>query len=197
VPPLVAPAATIYRSHHLASISRPAPVLLIVGPSPVSLDPGLRSRVYFPGMIAETTALTTGAVAQRAGVPLDTVRYYERRGLLRKPPRTAAGYRLYPGDTVRRVTFIKRAQALGFTLEEIAELLALRISSEDGCRAVERQARAVIGRIDAKVAELSRMRSALGRLATACHGDHLPDECPMLAALDSQPLNGHADDAAR
>lgn len=148
-------------------------------------------------MITETRVLTIGALARRAHVPLDTVRYYERRGLLPEPPRTAAGYRQYPEDTVRRVTFIKRAQAMGFTLEEIAELLALRMTSGNGCRAVERQARVVIGRIDGKVAELTRMRSALGRLATACHGDHLPDECPMLAALDPQPLNGHADSPAR
>lgn len=122
---------------------RPGPVLLIVGQSPVSLDPGSRSRVYFPGMITETRALTTGALAQRAHVPLDTVRYCERRGRLPEPPWTAAGYRQYPEDTVRWVTFIKRAQAVGFTLEELAELLALRMTSGDGCQTVERQARVV------------------------------------------------------
>jgi MerR family copper efflux transcriptional regulator len=152
-------------------------------------------------MMAEALALTIGAVARRARVPLDTVRCYERRGLLPVPPRTAAGYRQYPVDTVRRVTFIKRAQALGFTLEEIAELLALRITAEGGpeggCEAVERQAQAAIGRIDTKLAELTRMRGALARLTTACRGTHLPDECPMLAALDTPSFEDHADDTAR
>ena len=143
-----------------------------------------------------TAGLTIGAVAQRARVALDTVRYYERRGLLTPPPRTAAGYRQYPADAVRRVIFIKRAQALGFTLEEIAELLALRTRADGACDAVEHQAEETIGRIDAKLAELARMRGALVRLATACRSAHLPDECPILAALDPVPPATHADDAA-
>lgn len=128
--------------------------------------------------------LTISAVAQRARVPLDTIRYYERRGLLPAPPRSAGGYRQYPADAVRRVTFIKRAQALGFTLEEIAELLALRIIPGGICDAVERRAQAAMVRIDAKLDELTRMREAISRLATACRSDHPADECPMLAALD-------------
>jgi hypothetical protein len=83
--------------------------------------------------------------------------------------------------------FIKRAQALGFTLEEIAELLALRLTPNGGCEAVERQAQAAMVRIDAKLAELAQMRSALARLATTCRSNHPPDECPMLAALDELP----------
>jgi DNA-binding transcriptional MerR regulator len=122
-------------------------------------------------------------------VPLDTVRYYERRGLVAPPPRTPAGYRQYPVDAVRRVRFIKRAQALGFTLEEIADLLALRVTPEGGCEAVERQAQATITRFDAKLAELARMRSVLARLATECRGPHLPNECPILAVLDTPALD--------
>jgi DNA-binding transcriptional MerR regulator len=122
-------------------------------------------------------------------VPLDTVRYYERRGLVAPPPRTPAGYRQYPADAVRRVRFIKRAQALGFTLEEIADLLALRVTPEGGCDAVERQAQTTITRLDAKLAELARMRSALARLATECRGPHLPNECPILAVLDTPALD--------
>jgi MerR family copper efflux transcriptional regulator len=146
-------------------------------------------------MRSEIQALTIGAVAQRARVALDTVRYYERRGLLPPPPRTPAGYRQYPVDTVRRVTFIKRAQALGFTLVEITDLLALRSTADGSCDAVEREAQAAIARIDTKLAELGRMRSALDRLAATCRTAHLPAECPLLAALDASPPASDADPA--
>jgi MerR family copper efflux transcriptional regulator len=146
-------------------------------------------------MRSETQTLTIGAVAQRARVALDTVRYYERRGLLLPPPRTAAGYRQYPADTVRRVTFIKRAQALGFTLVEIADLLALRSTPDGGCDAVECEAQAAIARIDGKLAELGRMRTALARLAATCHGAHHPAECPLLTALDASAAANDADPA--
>src|SRR6266851_4535416 len=96
----------------------------------------------------DTPMLTIGQVARGAGVHLDTVRYYERRGLLPPPPRTAAGYRQYPPDTVRRVAFIKRAQALGFTLEEIDGLLALRVTPGRRCATVERRARGGIAPLD-------------------------------------------------
>ncbi len=133
-----------------------------------------------------SAVLTISAVARRARVPLDTIRYYERRGLLPAPPRSSGGYRQYPADAVRRVTFIKRAQALGFTLEEIGELLALRVIPDGTCGAVERRARAAMLRIESKLAELTRMRDAISRLATACRSEHPPDECPMLTALDEQ-----------
>ncbi len=129
--------------------------------------------------------LTIGAVARAARVPLDTVRYYERRGLLPAPPRTPAGYRQYPADTVQRVRFVKQAQGLGFTLEEIQELLALRVTAEQPCDAVEQQAQAAIHRIDGKFQELGRMREALARLATTCRTPHPADECPILTALET------------
>ena len=113
-----------------------------------------------------TASLTIGAVARRARVPLDTIRYYERRGLLPPPPRSAGGYRLYSTDAVRRVTFIKRAQALGFTLEEIAELLALRVLPGGNCDAVDRRARAAMSRSETKIGELTRMRDSIARLVS-------------------------------
>lgn len=128
--------------------------------------------------------LTIGQVAQRAKVRLDTVRYYERRGLLPPPPRTAAGYRQYSAETIRRVGFIKRAQALGFTLDEIEQLLALRVTPGPGCTAVERSAQSAIARIDHQLADLQRMRAALARLADACHSQHASDECPLLDAIE-------------
>lgn len=137
-------------------------------------------------------SLTIGAVARRARVPLDTIRYYERRGLLPPPPRSSGGYRQYSTDAVRRVTFIKRAQALGFTLEEIAELLDLRITPGGTCDAVERRARAAMDRIESKLGELTRMRDAIARLVAACRSAHPPDECPMLTALDEDAAGDQA-----
>jgi MerR family copper efflux transcriptional regulator len=134
--------------------------------------------------MSESRPLTIGAVARAARVPLDTIRYYERRGLLPVPPRTAAGYRLYPADVVPRIRFVKSAQSLGFTLEEITELLELRVRPGASCDAVERRAEAAIDRIDAKLAELARMRGALSRLAANCRTPHTADECPMLTALE-------------
>jgi Hg(II)-responsive transcriptional regulator len=128
--------------------------------------------------------LTIGQLARRARVRLDTVRYYERRGLLPPPPRTAAGYRQYAPDTVRRVAFIKRAQTLGFTLDEIEQLLALRVTPGPGCAAVERSARSTIQRLDQQLADLQRMRGALARLADACHSQHATEECPLLDAIE-------------
>lgn len=140
----------------------------------------------------DAPTLSIGQVARAARVPLDTVRYYERRGLLPTPPRTPAGYRQYPADTVARVRFVKQAQGLGFTLEEIEALLALRVTAEQPCEAVERQARAAIERIDGKLEELSRMRRALTQLATACRTPHPADECPLLTALDATARDGTA-----
>lgn len=128
--------------------------------------------------------LTIGSLARAADVPSDTLRYYERRGLLPTPPRNSSGYRLFPADAVNRVQFIKRAQGLGFTLEEIGELLALRGATPKACDRVERKARGAIARIDAKVSELHRIRSALDRLAETCRGVHPPEACPLLIALD-------------
>ena len=130
--------------------------------------------------------LTIGQLARRAGVNVETLRYYERRDLLPDPPRTSSGYRQYAPDAVRRIGFIKRAQQLGFTLGEIGELLAMRVDPDANCDAVEEQAEHAIARIDGKVAELQRMRSALGELVTACHARRPTDDCPILDALEPE-----------
>ncbi len=146
-----------------------------------------------PGQIWGQAMLTIGQVARRARVRLDTVRYYERRGLLPPPPRTAAGYRQYAPETVRRVAFIKRAQGLGFTLEEIERLLSLRVTPGPGCTAVERSARSAIARLDQQLADLQRMRAALSRLADACGSQHATDQCPLLDAIEPQADDETAD----
>ncbi len=131
--------------------------------------------------------LKIGEVARLAGVNLQTIHYYERRGLLPEPPRTPANYRLYPQDTVRRVRFVKRAQKLGFTLKEIEELLSLRASPRSRCADVRRRAQAKVQEIDEKIRALQGMRNALGKLIDECSGNGPITECPILASLEGSP----------
>ena len=130
-------------------------------------------------------AFTIGTVARRAGVGIDTVRFYERRGLLDKPPRSPSGYRLFPPDTVARIRFIKRAQQLGFSLREIRELLELRVDPETTCEDIRRKAQAKIEDIDRKIEELRRMKTALKRLYADCRKTEGPiSACPILDAME-------------
>lgn len=125
-----------------------------------------------------------GELARRARVNVQTVRYYERRGLLPDPQRTPAGYREYADAAVDRMRFIRRAQELGFTLSEITELLALRLDPRTPADAVKRRARAKIDDIDRRVRDLERIKRALGHLAGRCRGGSGPiGACPFLDAL--------------
>jgi Hg(II)-responsive transcriptional regulator len=130
--------------------------------------------------------LTIGQLAKQAGVNVETVRYYERRSLLPEPPRTAAGYRQYSAEALRRIGFIRRAQELGFTLQEIGGLLALRVEPEANCDAVEGQAEDAIARIEEKITQLERMRGALHDLAAACRARESSSDCPILEALEQE-----------
>jgi Hg(II)-responsive transcriptional regulator len=130
--------------------------------------------------------LTTSQLASRGGVNLETIRYYERRGLLPKPPRSASGYRAFSSDAVRRVRFIKQAQALGFSLREIQELLALRIAPDTTRADVRERAMGKIADIDEKIKKLRTMKKALARLTAACCGQGSASECPILESLDSE-----------
>lgn len=131
------------------------------------------------------TGLSTGELAKQGGVNLESIRFYEREGLLAKPPRTAAGYRMFSVDDARRVRFIKRAQELGFSLREIKELLALRFDPDTSCGDVRQKAEAKLTDIDQKIRDLQRMKKALARLTTACPGRGGIDDCPILETLDS------------
>src|SRR3954451_20796962 len=111
--------------------------------------------------------LTIGTVARRAGVGVETVRFYEREGLLDEPARRASGYRQYAEEAIDRLRFIRRAKQLGFTLREIKGLLALRLDAGAERADVRRHAEAKIADIDAKIADLARMREALVRLTDA------------------------------
>lgn len=125
-----------------------------------------------------------GELARLAGVNVQTVRYYERRGLLEEPARRASGYREYTPATLERLRFIRRAQELGFTLTEIAELLALRLDPHTTAAQVKARAEEKMQRIDERIHDLERIRHALSHLAGRCHGGSGPTgDCPLLDAL--------------
>lgn len=126
-----------------------------------------------------TPGLTIGRLARAAGVHVETIRYYQRRGLLPKPSRPAAGHRRYAADTLARLRFIQRAQELGFTLREIAELLALGSAS---CRETQRLAERRRADIAARMKDLAAMRRALDRLLRACAAGRSP-ACPIIESL--------------
>ena len=126
---------------------------------------------------------TTGQVAEQADVNIHTVRYYEKRGLLPKPPRTSAGYRKYGPEHVAHIRFIRRAQELGFTLEEIDELLGLRAEPGAGAE-VRAKTEEKVEEIDRKLLDLQRIRAKLLELAAACEHHGAPDDCRVLHALE-------------
>lgn len=129
--------------------------------------------------------LTIGNVAKLAEVHIETLRYYERKGVVPRPPRTISNYRRFPEDTVRRVRFVKHAQELGFSLKEIKELLALRGTRGAGCRNVQQRAAAKITEIEEKIRSLQAMRKALDKLVRECRGSGPLTECSILESLDS------------
>src|SRR5690348_10400105 len=131
-------------------------------------------------------ALTIGQVATAADVNIQTIRYYERRGLFPTPRRTPSGYRQYADDAVARLRFIKHAQALGFSLREIQELLGLRVRHGAACDAVERKTRHKIEVVHQKIRDLQRMQHTLERLAAACMARRPTDDCPILEVLEER-----------
>jgi len=131
------------------------------------------------------TNLTIGQLAALADVNRETIRYYERRGLMPAPPRSEAGYRQYAPDDVARIRFIKRAQALGFSLDEINELLVLRVESVGACDDVMHQAAHKIADIEAKIQLLARMKQTLNELLDSCRQKQPTEACPILAVLEA------------
>jgi Hg(II)-responsive transcriptional regulator len=124
-----------------------------------------------------------GRLARRAGVGIETVRFYERTGLLEEPVRRASGYRQYSEEAVKQIRFIKRAQQLGFSLKEIAELLTLRVDAETSCEQAKEHASAKLAEVEQKIVELQLMRQALLHVASLCAGEGLKSRCPLLDAL--------------
>ena len=129
--------------------------------------------------------MRTREVADRAGVNTQTLRYYERRGLLAEPPRSPAGYREYPPTAVQVLRFVKRAQELGFTLTEVEELLELADGGPDSCDAARALAEGHIADLDRKIADLRQMRTSLASLVATCEQPRADRACPMLAAIEA------------
>ncbi len=129
--------------------------------------------------------LTIGKVARQAGVNIQTVRYYERRGLLRPDDYRESGYRLYSGEAVKRLRFIKNAQTLGFSLAQIAILLRLRVGPKTRCDQVRSRAEAQLRAVNEKLATLGAMKNALSGLVNACRRRRATDPCPILKALEA------------
>ena len=134
--------------------------------------------------------LTIGQVARESGVGVETIRFYQREGLIATPPRRPSGYRQYGADVIRRIRFIQRGKGLGFSLREINELLSLSLSRGRSCANVKARACVKIEGIRAQIAALERIKGALERLTEACLGRGSVSKCPILDALDAEVEGG-------
>ena len=127
--------------------------------------------------------LSIGELARQANVNIETIRYYERRGLINEPPRNKSGHRRYSHEAVKRTDFIKRCQTLGFSLKEIEEILELRVTSESTCADMKSRVTEKLTDVDKKIDELARIRDALSRLQKKCTGKGPIGNCPILEEL--------------
>lgn len=130
--------------------------------------------------------LTSRQVAERAGIGVEALRFYQRKGLVPEPPRSRNGYRRFPPETVRRIRFIRRAQEIGFSLRETGELLTLRVDPDVDCADVRRRALAKLGEVEDKIRDLERVRATLSELAEACARRRASSDCPILEALEPE-----------
>ena len=128
--------------------------------------------------------LSIGQVAKQTGLGIETVRFYEREGLLEAPQRKESGYRQYREEVINRLRFIKRAKELGFSLREIKELLALRLDPQTTCADMKQRAESKIADIDEKIRMLQGMKKALVKLTLTCPGSGPTSECPILDVLE-------------
>ncbi len=132
--------------------------------------------------------MNVGAAARRSGLPAKTIRYYEDIGLI-SPLRADNGYRDYSNDDIHRLTFLRRARGLGFSIEDCRQLMALYRDKSRASHDVREIAKNHVTAIDEKVRELESMRATLQSLIHACHGDHRPD-CPILADIAGEAMTG-------
>jgi MerR family transcriptional regulator, mercuric resistance operon regulatory protein len=132
--------------------------------------------------MAMPSAFQIGTLSRRTGVNIETIRYYERSGLLPEPARTAAGYRAYGSADAERLQFIRRARDLGFSIEEVRRLCGLADRKSRSCRAVQAIAREHLADVRAKIVDLRRMEKVLAGMVAECERGTMP-ECPLLETL--------------
>lgn len=128
--------------------------------------------------------LTIGQLAQKSKIPVETIRYYERRGLIPKPERRESGYRIFSPDVIHRIQFIKHAQTLGFTLKEIMELLLLGTHANLSRTGVKKKVQSKIANVEEKIAALQNIKKALVHLSETCSGEGPTSQCPILEQLE-------------
>jgi Hg(II)-responsive transcriptional regulator len=130
--------------------------------------------------------MTVGQLAKKADVNVETIRYYERRGLLDEPIRNTSGYRQYTSKYLDKIKFIKSAQSIGFTLNEIQDLLTLRITSNTVCNDVKLMAKEKILLIEEKINDLENIKNTLNELICSCENNKITDDCPILQSIKSK-----------
>mgnify|MGYP003770063849 FL=1 len=129
--------------------------------------------------------MTISRAAEQAGIGVETIRFYERRGLINQPPKPmAGGFRDYPSETVSRLRFIREAQELGFSLDEITDLLSLRADPKTNCAKVQRRAEIKLAEVQHKIERLQDIGTALGRLIAACPGKGALGSCSIIESLE-------------
>jgi len=133
------------------------------------------------------TAMKIGEIAKRSGVGIETIRYYEREGLLLEPERRPSGYRQYAESTVERLEYIRRAKELGFTLAEVRELLELSFTAHAGCDHIRQRAEAKVADIEEKIRSLQQMKRSLGKIVERCRAKNSSDDCPLVHKTKRKP----------
>lgn len=152
-------------------------------------------RIFKPSSIYKVKhmqSLSIGQVARKADVNIQTIRYYERVGLIPKAHRRESGYRQFSTDDILRIQFIKHAQAAGFLLKEIKELLVLRVDSQTTCDDVRELTESKIAEINEKIQNMQKMKQTLESLTAACSGIGPTGECPILEAFESEHFGEEA-----
>jgi len=129
-----------------------------------------------------------GVIAKQSGISVETIRYYEKEGLLEEPERKESGYRQYKVEAIDRLTFIQQAKELGFSLKEIGELLSIRSDANTSCNDVKQLAEDKLANIESKIKMLQRMRKSLKKLVDVCPGQAPINDCPILDALDKKRI---------
>jgi Hg(II)-responsive transcriptional regulator len=132
-------------------------------------------------------AMKIGEIAKRSGIGIETIRFYEREGLLQEPERRPSGYRVYDDSSVERLGYIKQAKELGFTLTEIRELLELSFAAHAGCEHIRHKAEIKITDIESKIRSLKQMKRSLDKIVERCRAKNSPNDCPLVHKSKKRP----------